>query len=319
MKRKPIIIAASAIAAFLLTVGAAANAVGPYFGMWLLPPSTEKYGKVAVGIMEQQGLYASGEKWEAAKAAAEEKMKSAGSIEELYPSLEELIKQAGGKHSRFIRPDEVKEYESIPAQMPEITEEEGGVIRIRLPEFSGTKEEASAYADPVVDYLDTHRDINGVIIDLRGNNGGDMAPMIGAVSPLLPDGDLMYFSGPKISVPVKLSNGTLKAGGGIKVRDVKCDTKPVALLTDEKTASSGEATLLCFRGLDNTRTFGAPTAGYASANILISMYDHAELMLTVSEDKARTGELFCDDPIAPDVTTDTPLEDALEWIAGYNK
>lgn len=319
MKKKILIIIASIILALLFALGAAANAILPYFGVWILPPSKAKYGKVAAEIMDQRALYASGEEWESAKALAEEKMKSAGSIEELYPILEELTKQAGGKHSRFIRPDEVKEYEAIPAQMPEITEEEGGVIRIRLPEFSGTKEEASAYADPIVDYLDTHRDINGVIIDLRGNTGGDMAPMVGAVSPLLPDGELMYFHSTKLNMPVILNKGTLKAGGGITVRDVKCDTKPVAILTDGDTASSGEATLLCFRGLDNTKTFGAPTAGYASANILMKMYDGAELMLTVSEDKARTGEIFCDDPIEPDVTTDTPLEDALEWIAGYSK
>ena len=29
---------------------------------------------------------------------------------------------------------------------------------------------------------------------------------------------------------------------------------------------------------------------------------------------ARTGEVFCDDPINPDVVTETPLGDALEWI-----
>ena len=29
---------------------------------------------------------------------------------------------------------------------------------------------------------------------------------------------------------------------------------------------------------------------------------------------ARTGEIFCDDPIAPDVATDQPLEEATKWI-----
>jgi len=30
---------------------------------------------------------------------------------------------------------------------------------------------------------------------------------------------------------------------------------------------------------------------------------------------ARTGKIFCDDPIEPDVLTQTPLEDAVAWIA----
>ncbi len=38
------------------------------------------------------------------------------------------------------------------------------------------------------------------------------------------------------------------------------------------------------------------------------------LVLTTGEDIARTGEAFCDDPIAPNVLTETPLEDALEWL-----
>ena len=89
---------------------------------------------------------------------------------------------------------------------------------------------------------------------------------------------------------------------------------PVALLTDDMTASSGEATLLCFRGLASARSFGAPTAGYASANTPYRMPDGSQLVLTTSCDMARTGEIFCDDPIAPDVPTDHPLEDALAWL-----
>ena len=31
---------------------------------------------------------------------------------------------------------------------------------------------------------------------------------------------------------------------------------------------------------------------------------------------ASSGEVFCDDPINPDVYSETPLEDALAWITG---
>ena len=44
----------------------------------------------------------------------------------------------------------------------------------------------------------------------------------------------------------------------------------------------------------------------------------SQLALTIGEDIARTGEVFCDNPIEPDVTTETPLDDALEWIM-HNK
>ena len=57
---------------------------------------------------------------------------------------------------------------------------------------------------------------------------------------------------------------------------------PVAILTSNVTASSGEATLLSFRGLENTRTFGQPSAGYASGNLIIDMPDGAGLMVTTA-------------------------------------
>ena len=49
-------------------------------------------------------------------------------------------------------------------------------------------------------------------------------------------------------------------------------------------------------------------------NIPYTMPDGSILILTTSKDVARTGEEFCDDPIAPDSLTETPLADALQWL-----
>ncbi|WP_316328050.1 S41 family peptidase [Corynebacterium kefirresidentii] len=78
-------------------------------------------------------------------------------------------------------------------------------------------------------------------------------------------------------------------------------------------ASSAEATLLTFRGLDNVRTFGEPTAGYASANVVLDYPDGRSLMLTAAKDKACTGEEFAEDPIAPD----TPESELDGWLASH--
>lgn len=103
----------------------------------------------------------------------------------------------------------------------------------------------------------------------------------------------------------------LKVAGVQRQPRIEC---PVAILTNEWTGSSGEAVLLCFRGLDNVRVFGSPTAGYASSNQPFTMSDGATMWLTTGCDVARTGETFCDDPIDPDVTTETPMQDALAWL-----
>ena len=138
--------------------------------------------------------------------------------------------------------------------------------------------------------------------------------MISAVSPLLPDGVILQFKGKKRTAPVTL-DFVLKFVG-IKASEIRKfpEGTPVAILTNDMTASSGEATLLCFRGLDNSRTFGSPTAGFASANQSFPLKNGYSLVLTTGRDVARTGEVFCDDPIAPDVETETPLEDAISWI-----
>ena len=70
---------------------------------------------------------------------------------------------------------------------------------------------------------------------------------------------------------------------------------------------------------DATAEWTMPTVrfepdGYASANTPFRMPDGSQLVLTTGCDVARTGEVFCDDPIAPDVLTDNPMEDALAWL-----
>jgi C-terminal processing protease CtpA/Prc len=134
--------------------------------------------------------------------------------------------------------------------------------------------------------------------------------MIAAIHRFLPDGDILRFRTRKRTQWVMLEN-VLQIAGVQRQPRIEC---PVAILTNEWTGSSGEAVLLCFRGLDNVRVFGSPTAGYASSNQPFTMSDGATMWLTTGCDVARTGEAFCDDPIDPDVNTKAPLEDALEWL-----
>ena len=152
--------------------------------------------------------------------------------------------------------------------------------------------------------------LQGVIIDLRGNRGGNMYPMIAAVHRFLPDDVILQLRTRRNDMKINVAY-VMKVAGVAQQAHINC---PLALLTDEWTGSSGEAVLLCFRGLANARTFGTPTAGYASCNQPFNLSDGSQLVLTTGEDVARTGEAFCDDPIDPDVLTKTPLEAAFKWL-----
>ena len=172
----------------------------------------------------------------------------------------------------------------------------------------------SLYIHTVLDFLQEHLDAKGVIVDLRDNTGGNMYPMITAVSPLLPDGDILQFKSRKRTTPIPLDYVTTSCGLAPESIGKLPASTPIALLTNSMTGSSGEATLLCFRGLENVKTFGGPSAGYASSNMTHQLADGYQFAITTSCDVARTGEVFCDDPIDPDVPTETPLEDAIRWI-----
>ena len=137
--------------------------------------------------------------------------------------------------------------------------------------------------------------------------------MYAGLSPLLPDGTALSFVSRMGTTDVTIDGNSVTGGGTPTTTSGGKLEVPVAVLTDAITASSAEATLLAFRGLDNVRTFGEPTAGYASANMVIDYPDGRSLMLTTAKDKARTGEEFAEDPIAPDAS-----ESELDgWLATH--
>ena len=305
----------------LIIIIAAALAVvmkyGPTFGFYLVPPSAETYGKNALSTIDKNGIFAKNDEWKSTYNECLKMIENAKSYDDTYDAIRKALSVGGGKHSMLMTKSESQDTtESYDEVLPTVSLD-GDIAIIKLPDFLGTAEAGQKYAKVAEDFIHENRDkIKGVVLDLRGNTGGDMGPMATAVSSLLPDGELVYYHYRSYDVPVTLKNGVVSnAGtGGKSLYPEEKLNVPVAILTDDMTASSGEALTLCFRGLENTRTFGAPTAGYTSVNMLYNMYDGAQMYLTVAFDKARTGEIFKETPIEPDVATDSPLEAALEWL-----
>jgi len=267
----------------------------------------QNYVRKAVGVMDKQGFFAQGPAWEEAKDIALEA--DPQTMDEAYTVVKEALKVAGGKHSFIYCAEKITDDRTSEWKMPTVNVDDSGIATLVIPAFSGNREEGTRYARTVIDAVPD--DVKGVIIDLRGNRGGNMYPMIASVHRFIADGDnMLRFRSRKRTNWVQLPYVCSGAGVEMKTR-IEC---PVALLTDSLTGSSGEATLLCFRGQQDVRTFGAPTAGYASCNTTFPMPDGSSLVLTTGCDVARTDETFCDDPIAPDVITDDPEREAKNWI-----
>ena len=321
-KNKKLRIALGICIPLIIIISAALAVVmkyGPTFGFYLVPPSAETYGKNALSTIDKNGIFAGNDEWKSTYNECLKMIENAKSYDDTYDAIRKALSVGGGKHSMLMTKSESQDTtESYDEVLPTVSLD-GDIAIIKLPDFLGTAEAGQKYAKVAEDFIHENRDkIKGVVLDLRGNTGGDMGPMATAVSSLLPDGELVYYHYRSYDVPVTLKNGVVSnagTGGKSLYPDEKLNV-PVAILTDDMTASSGEALTLCFRGLENTRTFGAPTAGYTSVNMLYNMYDGAQMYLTVAFDKARTGEIFKETSIEPDVATDSPLEAALEWLRG---
>lgn len=298
----------------------AVDRYGPRFGLYLVPPSPQKYAEVAVEWLDG-GYHTDDPEWPAARAAVLEASRSARSSAELSPVLEHATRVAGGRHSRFLTAEEASSAPAEDVPPPTVTSE-GGVTTIVLPEMiSPSPDDQHAYAATVADGIDrAAADTCGWVIDLRGNTGGNMAPMLSGVVALLPDGPALSFrSRQGGETPVTIGSRGVAIAGSVSV-DVgpraKVAAHPIAVLQDDGTASSGEAVLAAFRGVDGARTFGVDSAGYTSANVSRTLYDGATLVLTESEYVDRTGHGYAEGPIAPDERTPADAADtrARAWL-----
>ena len=208
--------------------------------------------------MDKYGIYAQGDEWENAKNEA--LSANPETIEEAQEIVIKTGKVAGGKHTFLITADGIKENNNAEWEMPTVEIMEDSIAFIKLPHFMGNHEDGVKYANTDLNAIPD--DLQGVVIDLRGNLGGNMHPMIAAVHRFLPDDIILKFQTRNHCSKVNVEF-VVKAVGVTRQSPIEC---PVAILTDDKTASSGEAVLICFRGMENARTFGAPTAGYASSH-----------------------------------------------------
>ncbi len=167
----------------------------------------------------------------------------------------------------------------------------------------------------------------GWIVDLRGNGGGNMWPMLLGIAPLLAgdgsgDGFVGNFQSSNGSSPWRVRDGAVWNGEtaylfmGEGAYRLRRPDAPVAVLLSGRTASSGEAIALAFRGRPATRSFGSATAGYSTGNSPTTLVDGSLLLLTGSVMQDRFGH-GNGARITPDVLVEgagDAMQAASEWL-----
>jgi C-terminal processing protease CtpA/Prc len=208
---------------------------------------------------------------------------------------------------------------------------------LEVPRYWGTSNTATAktFAQLIQDNIkDLHdQQVQGWIVDLRGNTGGNMWPMLAGVGPLLGAERIGMFKDSHNKTIWHYRNGAagVSYGGGPARLMVnlpgECVTLsgrfPVAVLIDNDTVSSGEAVTVAFKGRPDTKFFGRHTCGLSTANSGIPLPDGAIIELTVSVDGDRDGNLY-DSGIAPDVeikeseSGEADIQAAADWIERWS-
>lgn len=253
------------------------------------------------------------------------------SAADTYPALRALLARLGDHHSFFMRPQSAAAFGSEGAANPRamVRVQAMGIGYIAVPAYNGGDGTAvDAYVRAAYDSL-AHVVASGAgtcrwIVDLRGNTGGNMWPMLGAVRSFVGEDALGAF------VTGGVSGEPWRAGDRVGVTPLASlralDSANVAVLIGPRTASSGEATAIAFIGRARTRTFGLPTAGLSTGNLPMSLPDGAMLVVTTAVDADRSGKLYSDgvtpDEVIPSVPIDAPgyshddpqMERAQAWL-----
>ena len=265
----------------------------------------------AFTLIRKQALFADRIQWEEMEPTFLASMATAKAEEDAYVAIERLLRALDDRHSHLLRPAAAKRFsqDGIPTSQASVLVQDA-VGHIVLPGFSGT----SAAAGQVFS-IDIARAIAGAapsvkcgwVVDLRGNPGGNMWPMLSAVSPLLGGGPIGFFRDAKgqdrpwrLTVPAVAAPDLSKA--------------PAAVLTGSKTASSGEAIAVAFRGRPNTRSFGQPTAGLSTGNQHFELPGGARLGLTTSRFVDRTRKAYGGTVVPDEIATGSELTLAKAWL-----
>jgi len=254
------------------------------------------YVHTAIKFMDTNGLRADSKEWKTARAQVLRDTQNDTALAQTYPALKSAVAVAGDpRHSMFQPPKKQSGTGSpaMPAQLPTAITASPGIAMITIPSHPAAGDIADdQYIAAALSAISTASGSAtcGWIVDLRANQGGDLYPMLAALSPLLRQGHLVSYvnrTGNKSWVSFQGSDITYdsnSSSGSVSVPVPRGSSsqmgKPMAVLQSPATASSGEGAVLALLGQPSTRSFGQPTAGLATANVSTKLSDGAVLTVT---------------------------------------
>jgi hypothetical protein len=292
--------------------------------IYKLTPVSQNYIDEVIDILEHNSVNKGKINWEEFRIDVYRHAKGAQTLEQTYPSISYAIAKLDDHHSYFaanIPPKDSSELKPLPVLHDEVVPENIGYIRIGF--CMGDEQQTNSYINAVTSKIqqqDKHN-LKGWIIDLRGNFGGNMWPMLAAVGPILGEGTVGHFIYPDSAIITwQYNDGKAYDDNGIWAQSsstyqLKNSNPYVAVLTDSETASSGEAMTIAFKGRNKTKSFGVPTFGVSTGNNVHTLSDGSRINLTECVFADRFKKPY-GGPVLPDVECQEheTLDKAINWL-----
>jgi carboxyl-terminal processing protease len=294
------------------------------------PAAARAFVEEVLGLMQANSLHRLRVNWDDLRARVLAAAATARTVEDTKSALGIALQALGDRHSS-IRDAEgglwlfaggqtcgssTRTQPAVPADV--------GYVWVRS--FAGSSDSAPAttYAEGMQAEIarQDREDLAGWVVDIRANGGGNMWPMIAGLGPILGEGPLGYFISPTGTETIWEYRDGASISGTFAVSTVsppyrlKRQAPRVAVLSDNRIASSGEATLIAFIRRPNTRSFGQATCGLSTANSTYPLSDGATFTLTTSVMADRAKMPF-GDSIPPDELIEDPnrtIQRAIEWL-----
>jgi len=310
-----------------------------------LSPGLVRYVERGLDIMAANSIRRHEIDWPALRASVLEQARGDNELSTALLALRVGLTALGDGHSYLMTAAQMKALSEAPAAnarrggtpaKPHATLLDGGTGYLRVPGFAGgTQQDQVEFAERLQNQL-ADLDRAGAcrfVVDLRGNRGGNLWPMLAGVGPLLADGELaaaVYPDGQRRSVWYREGKAGLDEAVQLRVRGepyrLRAPASGVAVLTDGATASAAEMLLIALRNSGPAaRSFGAPTSGATTGTKIFELGDGAAIVLAVAATLDARGRAYLG-PIEPDEAVETdartsPLEAqpavtaAERWLA----
>lgn len=325
--------ARAVIATLVLTLMSAAVGCGggdgastPNTPSGTMSPAARQYLTELIAVMQEHSINRGKIDWNAFRTSVMAAGGAAQSVEQTFPAIRTALELLGDSRSSYRpvtgSPISVARACAAPgAGTPTLPDTVGYV---RVTSFSGSAGEATAFANALQGAIAAaDRDgLAGWVVDLRGNAGGNMWPMLAGVGPVLGTGRVGHF----VDALGAANAWEYRDGGswlgGLLFQGVdtpyrlRQESPRVAVLVDGGTAGSGEAIAIAFQRRPETRSFGAPTCGLTLVTQQFTMSDGALVFVAVGVMADRTRSPY-GAQIVPDEQVTDPREAeqrAIAWL-----